>query len=180
MPTSNVVPAPAPVPSSAPGAMQLFSAARAVAPAVPSGRGRGAGKGRGRGAGSAPVHQGGPVSPGLVSLGASSRGLPRGGRGKKGGRKSFSSQQAPQQALFSQPQSSFPQFPSQQLHQSHPVSTSAVHPPGPPPIDLAGSLFALGEWARQMGPYHPGGGAVPVPLATSSPVAAPVPRARLP
>ena len=179
VPTGSGVPAPAPASSSVVGAMPASSSARADSPAVPSGRGRGAGKGRGGGAGSAPAHQGGSASPGNGTLGVSSRGLPRGGRGKKGGRKGFNSSQtsAPQQTLYTTQQYSHL---APQSHISPQTSSFALHPPGPPPFDLAGSLFALGKWARQMGPCHPGGGAAPVPLATSSPVAPPAPRAQPP
>ena len=181
VPAGSGVPAPAPAVSPAPPAMPLVTVARGGKPAVPSGRGRGAGKGRGRGAGVAPAHQGNPVPSGpsgAVAFGACAP--PSGGRGKRGGQRGYfhHSFHAPQPA-FTHSQQVF-YAPPQHQSQSFYRPPQHLQPPGPPPLDLNSAIVALGEWARQQGPSVQGGGAVPVPLATSSPVAAPAPRARGP
>ena len=174
VPAAGGVPAPAPTTSPALDAsQQSVAAARVEKLAVPSGRGRGAGKGKGRGGGAAPAPQGGAASPasaGIQALGA--RAPFRGGRGKRGSfRGNFhQSFQAPQ---FHPPYQQFPLQPHS-FHQGYP---HMMHPPTPPPLDLASAVVALGEWARQQGPSSQGGVVVPAPLATSSPVAAPAPRA---
>ena len=174
VPAASGVPAPAPTSSPALGAIkQSVAAARVEKPAVPSGRGRGAGKGKGRGGGAAPAPQGGAVPPASAGIQAFGARAPfRGGRGKRGGfRGNFSqSFHAPQQ------QPHFTSYP-QQAHSFHQNYPYMVHPQAPPPLDLASAVVALGEWARQQGPSLQGGGVAPVPLAASSPVAAPAPRA---
>ena len=174
IPAAGGVPEPAPATSPAlVASKQSETAARVEKPAVPSGRGRGAGKGKGRGGGAAPAPQSGaapPVSAGIHAFGA--RPPFRGGRGKRGGFRGNFHQSLP----LPQQQPLYPQF-YQHPQSFHQVPYSHVHSQAPPPLDLASAVVALGEWARQQGPSSQGGAVVPVPLATSSPVAAPAPRA---